>query len=286
MRFVKQQLQIPASDLAKHLACRHLTSLDLLAARGEMDRPHWQDPALAVLQERGFRHEAAYLAHLKDRGHTVVADEDGLDEGGRLQRTINAMRSGIEVIAQADLKDGNWRGRADVLIKVDRPSDLGNWSYEVVDTKLARETRGGTILQLCLYSELVAALQGRMPERIHVVAPEREFEPEIFRLHDFMAYYRFVKGRLEEAVADGHLPATQHPPNPVDHCDICSWWPRCNDQRRSADHLSFVAGISKLQMCEVRKRGVNTLEDLASMSLPLPFRPERGASESYVKIRE
>src|SRR5262245_22993798 len=165
MRIAKQQLEISASDLAKHLACRHLTCLDLLAARGEIARPHWQDPALAVLQERGFRHEAAYLSHLKDRGRTVLLDENGLDEDGRLQRTIHAIRSGIEVIAKADLKNGNWRGRADVLMKVDRASNLGNWSYEVTDTKLARETRGGTILQLCLYSELLAQLQGTMPER-------------------------------------------------------------------------------------------------------------------------
>jgi hypothetical protein len=61
-----------------------LTSLDLRTARGEIDRPHWHDPGIAVLQERGFRHEVAYLSYLKDRGHTVLADEDGLDEEGRL----------------------------------------------------------------------------------------------------------------------------------------------------------------------------------------------------------
>jgi hypothetical protein len=64
------------------------------------------------------------------------------------------MSAGIEVIAQADLRDSNWQ---DILIKVNRPSHLGNWSYEVIDTKLARETRSGTILQLCLYSELLGS---------------------------------------------------------------------------------------------------------------------------------
>jgi len=94
MRIQKHQLEVSASDLAKHLACRHLTSLDLRAARGEIDRPYWHDPALAVLQERGFRHEAAYLSYLKDRGHTVLADENGLDEDGRLKRTLDAMKPG------------------------------------------------------------------------------------------------------------------------------------------------------------------------------------------------
>ena len=58
-----------------------------------------------------------------------------------------------------------WSGRADILRRVDVPSDLGDWSYEVIDTKLARETRGGTILQLALYSDLVCSVQGVLPDR-------------------------------------------------------------------------------------------------------------------------
>src|SRR5262245_22077840 len=107
MRIVKQQLEISASDLAKHLTCRHLSSLDLRAARGEVDRPYWQDPAIAVLQERGFRHETAYLSHLKDRGYAVLPDAAGLDEDARVRRTVEGIKSGTEVIVQADLRDGN-----------------------------------------------------------------------------------------------------------------------------------------------------------------------------------
>ena len=54
-----EQLRVSASDLAKHLACRHLTSLDLKAARGEIDRVYRDDPSLAVLAERGFLKEPA-----------------------------------------------------------------------------------------------------------------------------------------------------------------------------------------------------------------------------------
>ena len=41
----------------------------------------------------------------------------------------------------------------------------------MTDTKLAQETKGGTILQLCLYSELVSAVQGFTPEYTYVVTP-------------------------------------------------------------------------------------------------------------------
>jgi uncharacterized protein len=287
MRIENGQLRLSATDLAKHLACRHLTSLDLLAARGEIERVYRNDPAIAVLEERGFRHEAAYLAYLKGRNYDVLADEDGLDGDARLQRTIHAMKSHAGAIAQADLADlngGRWRGRADILLRVDKPSDLGNWSYEVVDTKLARETRGGTILQLCLYSDMVAQIQAVMPDRMHVVTPGREFQPETFRLQDFLAYYRLVKSRLACTVDADEVLATY--PEPVEHCEICQWWTHCNDRRRNDDHLSFVAGISKLQIGELRKWDVPNLASLATMPLPINKRPERGAPESLVKVRE
>ncbi len=67
-----EQIQVSASDLAKHLACRHLTMLDLQEVRGEIERPYWHDPGVAVLEERRFRHEAAYLTHLKANGCAVL----------------------------------------------------------------------------------------------------------------------------------------------------------------------------------------------------------------------
>ena len=72
-----------------------------------------------------------------------------------LARTLDLMRGGADVIVQAALGDGRWYGRPDVMRRVDRASGLGGWSYEIDDTKLARETRAGTILQLGLYSEML-----------------------------------------------------------------------------------------------------------------------------------
>ena len=73
------------------------------------------------------------------------------------------------------------------------PSKLGDWSYEAYDCKLAQETKASTILQLSLYSELLAGIQGKWPESMHVVAPNDEFTPESFRVFDFAAYYRYAE---------------------------------------------------------------------------------------------
>ena len=60
----------------------------------------------------------------------------------------------------------------------------------VVDTKLAHETRAGTILQL------VCAIQQTLPEHRHVVTPGTGFKPESYRVREYLAYYRLVRNRL------------------------------------------------------------------------------------------
>ena len=67
-------------------------------------------------------------------------------------------------------------------------------------SELASETRAGTILQLCLYSEIVAEIQGAMPEHLWVVSPGRLAEPEKLRTSDFLAYHRRIKRHLLAAV--------------------------------------------------------------------------------------
>ncbi len=276
------RIYLSATDLANHLSCRHLTALDLQLAKGEIGEPSWDNPHLRTLQQRGFEHEKAYVYHLRSLGLSVV-DLSGESEATAIEATLAAMQGRTDAIVQASLAGGDWRGRADVLLRVERPSRLGNWSYEVSDCKLARETKAETILQLCLYSDLVAELQGTTPESFHVIRPNVGFAPESYRFSAFAAYYRTIKASLAAAVRAG---SSGTYPEPVAHCDICRWWKECDFRRRRDDHLSFVAGASKLQRKELVIQGVPTLESLAKVPLPIPFKPARGAREGYTRIRE
>jgi predicted RecB family nuclease len=143
MRRGTDGFELSASDLASHLGCRHLTRLDLAVAEGSLKPPAWRDPTLEVLQERGLELEKAYLEHLRAQG-CRISEPGSNGDGTGLDRTVAAMRDGAQVIYQAALRSGHWYGRADFLQRVDRPSRLGAWSYEVLDAKLARDTRAGT----------------------------------------------------------------------------------------------------------------------------------------------
>jgi predicted RecB family nuclease len=130
---------------------------------------------------------------------------------------------------------------------------LGSWSYEIIDAKLARETKGGTVLQLCLYSDLLSSFQGLLPEFAYVVAPWSDYQPQSFRLLDYATYYRRVRTSLEKSVTSGANEPTY--PDPKEHCEICRWQDRCDARRRKDDHLSLVANwrprawLSRLTVC-------------------------------------
>ena len=71
-----------------------------------------------------------------------------------------------------------------------------------IDTKLARETKAGTILQLCLYSDLLRIAQGVAPEFMYVVPPWTDFQPQQYRFTDYAAYFRKAKRALRAGSFD------------------------------------------------------------------------------------
>src|SRR6185437_2790761 len=159
MQLSGAELLLSATDLSNFLSCRHLTALEMAAALAKRQRPHWDDPLLEILFARGLAHEKAYVASIQAAGRELVTLEDVKERDAAVAQTLDAMRGGADVIVQGALRDGRWYGRPDVLRRVQKPSGLGAWSYEVSDTKLARETRAGTILQLGLYSEMLTTAQ-------------------------------------------------------------------------------------------------------------------------------
>ena len=297
MRLINGEIRLSATDLSNHLGCHHLTVLNVDDVLKRRKKPQFDNDSLKALQKRGLEHEAAYLESLKTAGLSVteLITEDK-DTKTKVAETLEAMKSGVDIIFQATLTAPGWLGYADFLRKVDKPSDLGDYSYEVIDTKLAKETHGGAILQLCLYSEIIANIQGTEPEYMYITKPGSssregegtEFVIDKYRIKDFAAYYRHVKGKLDEAVNVAKTEQGDHGTYPYRcaQCDICDWWGVCRDRRREDDHLSLVAGLSRMHMREFESREINTLETLAHTEMPLEPKPKQGSKETYVKVRE
>jgi predicted RecB family nuclease len=277
---------VSATDLVGYLACDHLATLELQALHGELDKPHREDPELELIRRRGFDHEQAYLARLREEGRSIheIAARDARtpDELRAAQdETLAAMRAGADVIFQATFFDGRWRGHADFLVRADRASELGDWSYDIADTKLARRVKAAAILQMCVYADLLTPLQGVPPETLSVVTGDGEAHPH--RLADYAAYYRSVKRRFEARIfaPDGQGPATY--PDPVEHCRVCPWWPVCIDKRRADDHLSLVAGMTRSATRKLVNDGIGTLTALGA--LPADDRIEDMGARTLERLR-
>src|SRR5438105_15841418 len=230
MQFLDGRLIVSPSDLTGFLECEHLTQQELKAARGEIARLERDDPMLDMLSRRGLEHEGKHLAEFRAKGLKVV--EFPFPEGtiANLEKahakTVAAMQAGADIIYQGTFFDGRWRCHPDFLIRVERPSNLGDYSYEVADAKLARKAKAAAVLQCCVYSEQLAAIQGVDPEHLTLILGNDT--EEALRFKDYGAYYRSVKRRFEETVlapsplvVEGRGGVSATYPDPVDHCRIC-----------------------------------------------------------------
>ncbi|MEG9861742.1 MAG: TM0106 family RecB-like putative nuclease [Parvularculales bacterium] len=256
-RYDNDQILYSPSDMATFLGCHHASLLDMKALDEDMETTD-DSPINQLLQSKGLEHEVACLRCLKDKGNTVVDIPKDLNLKDRAKLTLDALQSGADVIYQAVFFDTPWRGDADFLIRCDRPSRLGDFSYEVLDTKLARTVAPKHIMQLCVYSELLAKLQGLRPANMHLVLGNQE--KRSFRVADFFYYYTRTRGRFENYVRN--LTADSYP-EPCSHCTFCKWRDGCKMRWEEDDHLSLVANIRRSQMNKLREAGVQTVAALA-----------------------
>ena len=151
MRLHSNQILYSPSDLGNFVACEHLTQLELAAALGQSARPNVSNAYVDLIKRKGEEHEKSFLEALRAEGHQIAEIDLTEDRGfvAAAEATEAAMRSGAKYIYQAIFLTDGWHGIADFLERIDRPSALGNWGYQVLDTKLARHPRPEHALQLC-----------------------------------------------------------------------------------------------------------------------------------------
>ncbi len=265
-----------ASDLVGFLECAHLTAVNLIDLDTPLERAK-PDEQVELIQDKGFAHEADYLATLRARPGRLVELSNKGKFADNLAKTQAAMVEGADIIFQASLAQGPFMGYADFLMRVETPSKLGAWSYEVADTKLAHRAKPKFMIQLAHYSELLALAQGKAPEHMHLVLGNRT--ERAFRMADYTHYYRRLRQRFDAFLAE--RPATT--PEKCDHCSLCDWRERCAAEWEAKDHLNRVANMGKVQIKRLRQQGIDTLAQLATM--PSDARVPSMQAETVVKLR-
>jgi uncharacterized protein len=260
MRKFNNDLLHSASDMNAYLGCPHSVALGLrkLIEPASLPDRAEDDEQSKLVAQAGNKHEAAYLEALRMTAEVVeIDDRDSLEE--RVEATRQAMLSGASVIYQAAFMSPPWHGFADFLRRVDEPSALNAWSYEPVDTKLARSPKASHLIQLGLYGDLIGYVQGRPSTKLHVAlgdGTERAFVAK-----DFQYTLSVAKDRYLSFVSAG---AEGTSPEPCGACKLCGWRNVCTEEWEQTDHLSRVAGLSRPQAKKLRAAGIGTLAALAA----------------------
>ncbi len=253
---------LTASDLISFLDCEHRTQLTLMELDGYIEQPLAEDPSLDMLSRMGQAHERTVKEQFEQSWGAItdLSSDTGASLDDRAARTLEALHRGDRVLYQPTLWNAPWMGTPDFLVRVDAPSQLGPYRYDVVEAKLAYHARTSAVIQATVYALLLAPIQGVDPTiRLHLGNGAVVSQS----VADSSAYVRLAQARLSDWMA---TPPTTYP-EPVAACDGCAWLAVCEERRRADDHLWYVADIARPQIVKLRDVGIHTLTGLAQTPL-------------------
>lgn len=216
-----------------------------------------KDDLRTELEKKGLKHEVEVLEDLKksksviDIGETKLAH--ATDNKLKALATIEAMKAGVDVIYQAYLCDGAFEGLSDFLVKVEGESNLGDYYYEVWDSKLATSVKPYFVIQLCCYAQMLEKIQGRLPENISVVLGNKQIAQ--LKTQDYYYYYLALKNSFINACNEFD---PNQMPHPFDSKAYGNWSKFADKFLIENDHLSQIANISRSQIKKLINAGVDT----------------------------
>ena len=142
-----------ATMLTKFINCRHIISNEYHEKSLKLLR-NKRTITDNLRMEKGLEHEALYFQELKKRYSKVkdIKSLKKLSKKEKIEETVKSLKEGYELIYGGWLELGEWSGELDFLeINKEVKSDLGNYSYEITDTKNSSKVKGDHIYQLGIY---------------------------------------------------------------------------------------------------------------------------------------
>lgn len=156
----RAELVFSASDIVTAAKCEFALLRQLDEKLGRVARLDVEDPMRDRAAKLGDRHELAVLDEFRATYGSWAPGRTGgvaeILEASAMERSVleakhaeslDALRSGADVVYQAGFFDGEFHGRSDFLVR------QADGRYQVFDTKLARHAKVAALLQLAAYGE-------------------------------------------------------------------------------------------------------------------------------------
>ena len=210
--------------------------------------------------EKGNVHERDYLKELKKKYKKVIDIKTlELSKEEKIQKTIEAMKNGCEVIHGGYLKKDKWRGEFDFLIKNNNlSSKFGNYSYEVIDTKNSKKTKPDHVIQLGMYTYMLEDTQGVLPKRFTVVL--KDMIEENVQINQVNEFFKTHRENYEKYVLNGIDKAK---PEKCSFCQNCSWKEECEKKWIKEDNLNQIGGLTKVHLKKLLELKIDTATKLS-----------------------
>ena len=234
-----------------------------------------EDPFLKIIASKGIDHESSIIQEYKNLGLSVGLIV-GKERKGILDETLAFMHQGIDVIYQGALANKTFFGRPDFLIKKEGLSNLGEYTYEIVDAKLSKSIKSEHILQLCCYADMLRDHLGSYPECASIITGDH-LKHKI-NLNEFSEYYKFIKDSFLKFNARECI----EPPNPAEYSSWGKFTEHALLKLKEDDSLNQISDIRASQIAKFNSVGIKSVSDLLSDSAQ---KPKKIDQKTFDRIR-
>ena len=264
MKKNKQQLIFSPSDISVFHQSKFASFMDRVWLEDLSLAQEWgaeieEDQYMKLLGEQGDKHEDKVLIDLiKKYGEENVAK---LRTSDSANKTEAAMRAGKKIIFQANLSRDNFGGYADFLIRVERPSNFGNYSYEVWDAKLSQVAKAEHVLQVCAYSWMLEPLLGHLESVAGFYLGRGKIKA--IRVAEYFAYFLAIMRDFNDYQSQLTVTKADMPDVNIEKT-FGRWENFAKVEIDKSDSLRQVAGIRVSQIGKLNKLGITSLTQLAN----------------------
>ena len=216
------------------------------------------DPLYSLIIDMGNEHEANLIKKMEKTDSVTRIETDKTDHDTAVYQTLTAMKKGEEKIHQAAIKKDIIFGYADLLIKKQGSSFLGDHYYIPYDFKISKYPKPSAIIQLCCYCDILQSIQKRLPSVFAMITKDES--SHFFNTASFFHFYQFLKKQFlnyHSAFSKDHIPI---PDKMAEHRD---WSIFARKRLHKLDDISLVAGIRSTHGVLLKRKGIKTLSELS-----------------------
>ncbi len=187
------------------------------------------------------------------------------------QETLGLMKQGVDCIYNGQLSydvlgDDDREGFSFIisptlLIRKNRPSNLGEWSYISVNINLGKNPKPEYKLVAIFQGFVLGEIQGLTPFSADFICRnfkyyQVNFELWLPRLFEVIEEIRLLlKTKKEPEVFISRQ-----------KCSLCEWYGQCHAIALQQNHLSLIPGITPKKYQKLIKEGINNFDSLTQLS--------------------